>query len=41
VFIGRQGRERITAEEIADKTGTINYEVTCSVSSRVPRVIIN
>jgi alanine racemase len=28
----------ITAEEIANKIGTISYEVFCSVSARVPRV---
>ncbi len=39
VLLGRQGSERITAEEIADKTGTINYEVTCCIGKRVPRVI--
>lgn len=38
VLIGRQGKERITAEEIADKMGTINYEVTCNISKRVPRM---
>lgn len=38
VLIGAQGSERITAEEIAAKIGTISYEVFCSVSARVPRV---
>jgi len=38
---GGHGFESITAEDIAEKTGAINYEVTCSVSSRVPRVLIN
>jgi alanine racemase len=38
VLIGRQGDERILAEELADRLGTINYEVTCGISSRVPRV---
>lgn len=37
VLIGKQGNEHITAEEIADKVGTINYEVTCRISKRVPR----
>jgi alanine racemase len=36
--IGRDGDEEITAEEIADKLGTINYEVGCMISQRVPRV---
>lgn len=30
----------ITADEIAAKTGTINYEITCGISKRVPRVFI-
>jgi alanine racemase len=39
VVIGNQNGEKITAEEIADKLGTINYEVTCNISSRVPRIV--
>jgi alanine racemase len=38
VLIGRQGSERITASDIAVKTGTIPYEVLCGISSRVPRI---
>jgi alanine racemase len=38
VLIGRQGRDRITADEIAKKVGSIPYEVLCSVGKRVPRV---
>lgn len=38
VLIGSQGNERITAEDIAAKTGTIAYEVLCGISSRVPRI---
>ena len=37
VLIGRQGSERILAEEVARRLGTINYEVTCGLSGRVPR----
>lgn len=37
VLIGRQGEEEILAEEIAARLETINYEVTCAVSPRVPR----
>lgn len=40
VLIGRQGSEIITAEEIADQLGTINYEVTCMLAERVPRVFL-
>ena len=37
-LIGRQGPERILAEELAGRLGTINYEVTCGLLQRVPRV---
>jgi alanine racemase len=35
--VGAQGPERILAEEVARRLGTIAYEVTCAVSARVPR----
>jgi alanine racemase len=38
VLIGAQGEERILAEDVARRLGTINYEVTCGISARVPRV---
>ncbi|WJE54615.1 alanine racemase [Bacillus cereus] len=38
VFYGRQGEEEISVEEIADILGTINYEVTCMLDRRIPRV---
>jgi len=38
VLIGSQGAESIRAEELATRLGTINYEVTCGISARVPRV---
>ena len=37
VLIGEQGGESIHAEELAALLGTINYEVTCGISARVPR----
>ena len=37
VLIGSQGEERILAEEVARRLGTINYEITCGLSARVPR----
>jgi len=40
VLIGRQGDKEISADEIADKIGTISYEVFCGVSKRVPRIYI-
>lgn len=38
VLLGASGEERITAEEWAQRLATINYEVTCGISPRVPRV---
>ena len=37
-IIGSDGGEIITADELAEKMGSINYEVTCDVAPRVPRV---
>ena len=37
VLIGTQGDERIACEEVARRIGTINYEITCGLSSRVRR----
>jgi alanine racemase len=37
VLIGRQGEERILAEEVARRLGTINYEVTTGLLPRVRR----
>ena len=38
VLIGEQGGERILAEDVAAWRATINYEVTCAVGPRIPRV---
>ena len=40
VLIGRQGEDEITATEIAEDWGTINYEVVCGLASRMPRVYL-
>lgn len=37
VLVGSQGEETILAEEMAARLETINYEVTCAISPRVPR----
>ena len=39
VLIGEQGGESITAEEVAERLGTINYEVVSEILARVPRVV--
>jgi alanine racemase len=40
VLIGRQGAEEITAEEWAERLGTIAYEVLCGIGPRVPRLVV-
>jgi alanine racemase len=37
MLIGSQGTERIGCEEVAERLGTINYEITCGLSPRVRR----
>jgi alanine racemase len=37
VLIGEQDGERILCEEVAARLDTINYEVTCGLTSRVRR----
>ncbi len=38
VLVGSQGGEAILAEDLAERLGTINYEIACGISARVPRV---
>jgi alanine racemase len=38
VLLGEQGHDRISAGEFADRAGLVEYEVTCGISKRVPRV---
>ena len=38
ILIGRSGDKEILAEDIAGLIGTINYEIVCMISGRVPRV---
>ena len=39
VLIGSQGKQRITPQELAEKLGTINYEVVTRISWTLPRII--
>jgi alanine racemase len=39
IILGHQGKEQITAEEMAETIGTINYEITTRVGALLPRVI--
>lgn len=38
ILMGRQGKEQITADEIAEKINSISYEVLCLIGKRVPRI---
>ena len=38
ILIGRQGENAIWADELAEWTDTISYEVLCGIGTRVPRV---
>jgi alanine racemase len=37
ILIGAQGSERITAEEVARRLDTVDYEITCALTPRVER----
>ena len=37
LLIGSAGEERLSAEEVAQRLGTINYEVVTALSARVAR----
>jgi alanine racemase len=41
VLLGRQGDQKITAGDLAEKWGTINYEVVCGLADRLPRIYLN
>jgi alanine racemase len=40
VLIGQQGEENITVEELAQKVGTINYEIITRINPLIPRIYI-
>lgn len=37
-LLGQDGEASITAEDLGELAGTISYEITCGISSRVPRI---
>src|SRR5262249_962720 len=39
VIIGTQGKNKISAEEIAEWSGTINYEAVTRISPLLPRIL--
>jgi alanine racemase len=40
IIFGKQGNEQISVYEVAERSGTISYEITCGIGKRVPRVYI-
>ena len=40
ILIGSDGSESITADDVAAQCGTISYEITCGITSRIPRIYI-
>lgn len=40
VLIGEQSGLKISAEELAEKTETISYEITCGINQRVERIYV-
>ena len=39
VIVGHQGNEEVTADELARRIGTINYEIVTAIAQRVPRLV--
>ena len=39
-LIGRDGAERITLEELGERSGRFNYEFVCDLGKRIPRVYL-
>jgi alanine racemase len=40
-LIGNDGEQSITVDDLARWAGTVNYEILCGISKRVPRVLKN
>ena len=41
VLIGKQGSDEITTDEVAQKAGTISYDIFCGLGRRVERIYID
>lgn len=41
ILIGEQGGLKIAAEDLAERIGTISYEIVTGISARVPRFYVN
>jgi alanine racemase len=40
VLLGSQGEDRVSAENLADWVGTINYEIVARIAEHIPRVVL-
>jgi len=40
ILIGEQNQLKVSAEDLAGKTGTISYEITCGIDRRVRRIYV-
>lgn len=40
VILGDQGNEQLTADELAAKLDTINYEIVTAIAQRIPRIVV-
>lgn len=40
-LIGKDGNNSVTADELAEKIGTINYEIVTRINPQLPRIIVN
>jgi alanine racemase len=40
VLLGRQGEDAISAETLAGKIGTINYEIVSRINPQIPRIVV-
>ena len=40
IFIGKQGNEQISADEVAQKSGTIAYELLARLNPLLPRIVV-
>jgi len=41
ILIGEQSGTKVSAEDLAAKTGTISYEITCGIDRRVRRIYVD
>ena len=40
VLLGRQGEKEVSADDLAEKIGTINYEIVSRINPLIPRIIV-